>query len=176
MILCGCVSENNLPVRDARPLRLRMWGKRPNVHFTFEDMLRGMFGRVPDPFVDLIDIAVYVYCADQAVPRGEPTDRNFGEDWRRRLFFRLPVREPARWNDSETQRLLVAALSFLTEDEYDFRFEPLREEEPTQNYFRFTSPTAPGGGPRRRSSFTRADSTRWAAPSRRRWSTDARSA
>src|SRR5262249_10844971 len=34
--------------------------------------------------------------------------------------------------------------SFLSEDEYDFRFFPLREGPPTQNYFRFTEAGARG--------------------------------
>jgi hypothetical protein len=100
-----------------------------------------MLGDVAGPFLDLIDLAVYVYCADQAVSRGAPTDRNFGEDWRRRLHFRVPVRCPDLWNDSVTGGLLVEALSFLSEDEYHFRFEPLRDPPPLQSYF----PYAAGG-------------------------------
>jgi 7-cyano-7-deazaguanine synthase in queuosine biosynthesis len=115
-----------------------MWGPQANVNFAFEDVRRAMFGDVPAAFLDLIDIAVYAYCADQAVPRGELTDRNFGEDWRRRLFFRIPVRHPELWNDPETTRLLVFVLSFLSEDQYDFQFEPLAEPPPSQNYFAFT--------------------------------------
>src|SRR5262249_15221652 len=38
---------------------------------------------------------------------------------------------------------LTATLSFLSEDEYDFEFVPLKEEEPLQGFFRF--PAAPGG-------------------------------
>jgi hypothetical protein len=138
VILCGGAPEGALPVPDPHPLRLRMWGPHRNVHFAFEDMRKGLWGDVPSPFLDLIDVAVYVYCADQAVRRGADTDRNFGEDWRRRLFFRIPVRDPALWNHAETKQALVAALSFLTEDVYDFRFNPLRQAEPIQSYFRFT--------------------------------------
>jgi hypothetical protein len=108
-------------------------GPHPIVRVSFDELVRPLFGEVPDPFRDLLDVAVYVYIADRAAPRGDPTDRGFGKDWRRRLSFCIPVRQPDRWNDSALRLLLVGALSFLSEDEYDFRFEPLREEPPLQH-------------------------------------------
>src|ERR1700690_2563531 len=56
-------------IGDKPPVRLQMWGPRSNVHLKIEDVRRAMFAEVPSAFLDLIDIAVYIYCADQAVPR-----------------------------------------------------------------------------------------------------------
>src|SRR5262245_50195003 len=126
VILCGPVPQGNLPARDSDPLRLRLWEPGRNVHLAVEDVRRAMFGDVPAPFLDLIDLAAFVYAADQAVPRGSPEDWGFGAGWRRRLFFRVAVRDPALWNSPRVAGRLVSALSFLSEDEYHFQFEPLR--------------------------------------------------
>jgi hypothetical protein len=135
VILCGDAAETDLP--NWQVLRLRAWGPYPNIHFAYEDVCLAMGSDIPLRFLDLLDLAVYVYVADRAISRGEPTDRHFGKDWRRELCFRIPVREPDRWNDPVTRGLLVSALGFLSEDEYDFRFEPLRDPRPAQGYIRF---------------------------------------
>jgi 7-cyano-7-deazaguanine synthase in queuosine biosynthesis len=122
-----------------------MAGPGQNVRLCFEDVNRALCGNVPSPFRDLLDIAVYVYVADQAFRRGSLTDRHFGADWRRRLCFHIPVRDPDLWKETEVMQLLVSALSFLTEDEYGFQFERLVSGVPIQNYFRFID----GDGARR---------------------------
>jgi 7-cyano-7-deazaguanine synthase in queuosine biosynthesis len=141
-VCCGGAPERDLPCGDV--LRLRMWGQHRNVRFVYEDVLRGMWGEVPAPLRDLIDVAVYVYAADRAIARCDYDDPEFGAGWRRRLFFRVPVRHPDLWNDPETSRLLAAVLSFLSEDEYHFRFEPLEHEEPFQHYARVIDGDSPG--------------------------------
>src|SRR5436190_23134916 len=121
-ILCGNVREGGVPFDVRRPLRLRMWGPGANVHLTIEDIRRRMYRDVPAQFLDLIDLAVFVYCADQVVPRGSEADVEFGPDWRRKLFFRVPVRSPDLWNDDRVRTELVSTLAFLSEDEYHFEF------------------------------------------------------
>jgi 7-cyano-7-deazaguanine synthase in queuosine biosynthesis len=135
VILCGGAAETHLPNWPQH--RLRAWGPHPNIHFAYEDVCRAMGSDIPLPFLDLLDLAVYVYVADRAISRGDTTYRHFGKAWRRELCFRMPVREPDRWNDPVTKGLLVSALGFLSEDEYDFRFEPLRDPRPAQGYIRF---------------------------------------
>jgi hypothetical protein len=88
VILCGPVDCKQLPVTDRRPLRLVLWGAGRNIRFQYEQMRRWMCGDAPPVFRDLIDIAVYVYVADQAIRRGNGTDQDLGKSWRRRLFSR----------------------------------------------------------------------------------------
>src|SRR5438067_90058 len=97
-ILCGPVGDGPLPFEDPHPLRLRLGGPQRNVHLTIRDVRRAMVKPVPAVFLDLIEIAAYVYCADQAIPRGGAGVQDLGENWRRRLFFRIPVRAPEFWN------------------------------------------------------------------------------
>ena len=78
---------------------------------------------VPDAFIDLLDLATFVYCADQSLPRGSPLDADFGAAWRRVLHLAVPVRRPEVWGRPDIRDALTRALSFLSEDEYHFHFE-----------------------------------------------------
>lgn len=133
-ILCGAASAGGLPVKDPKPLRLRRWGRAANVHLIIEDISRAMYKDVPSAFLDLLDIAAYVYCADQAITRGGSGAQDFGNKWRRQLFFRIPVRHPRFWQGDTVAQLLVDALSFLSEDEYQFEFCELKDAPPFQSY------------------------------------------
>src|SRR6516225_5890793 len=138
-ILCATASDGSLPFKDPRPLRLRMWGQKRNVHLTIQDVSRAMMKTLPPVFLDLIDIATYVYCGDQAVRRGGDGVLDFGENWRRNIFFRIPVRKPAFWKSASVLDQLVSTLSFLSEDEYHVDFEMLTQDHPFESYLEFNS-------------------------------------
>src|SRR5262249_8976421 len=139
---CGSVGEGSLPVVDKDPVRLRMWGSHSNVHLKIEDVREAMYKDVPSVFLDLIDIAVYVYCADQAITRGGGGIQDGGEigqNWRRTLFFRIPVRNPDVWESRSILPQLISTLSFLSEDEYHFEFEHLKKDTSLQGYLDFNA-------------------------------------
>jgi len=138
VILCGSVSAGNLPFGADRPVRLRVHGQRRNVTLVVDDIRRSMFSDVPGRFVDLLEIATCVYVADQAVTRGGSGVSNVGEDWRRKLFFRIAVREPDFWNNPAVLQPLTQTLAFLSEDQYFFEFEKLRDPSAFQSYFKLT--------------------------------------
>ena len=141
-ILCGDVSYENLPFGRDKPLHLYLWGSRENVSLRISDIPEHLLRDIPDEFRDLIEIATFVYCADQAVSRGGDGADNFGADWRRKLFFRIPVRNPDLWNSQALKQKLIETLSFLSEDEYYFDFVTLKEQPATQQHldFNMTSP------------------------------------
>src|SRR5262249_31807922 len=66
-------------------------------------------------------------------------------NWRRVLHFAVPVRRPELWSDRCVNSALVAALSFLTEDEYHFRFASRRTTDPTAGYGLFRGGRFGGG-------------------------------
>jgi hypothetical protein len=117
-------------VRDPRPLRLTTLGSRPNVFLDIEGLTSPLWQQVPAVLLDLLDLAAFVYSADQVVARGDPRDADLGAKWRRRLFFRVALREPDRWQPEPVQRALADALSFLSDDEYYFQFVSPRHEQP----------------------------------------------
>lgn len=82
---------------------------------------------------DLLEIATYVYVADQAVSRGGTTQFEYGQKWVRRLDFRIPVREYEIWSDPEVSGLLAEALSFASGDVYRFHFG----QQPTNEFPQF---------------------------------------
>lgn len=122
VVICGgvpAVCEDS----DPTVLRLRLYGPGANVKREGDDLRDGVYDRFPPAFADLLDIAAYVYAADQAVTRRQ-AGGDFERNWRRCLSFRIPVREPDRWRSAEVGEALVSVLSFLSEDEYHFQFEP----------------------------------------------------
>ena len=93
-----------------------------------------MVRNVPDLLIDLIEIATYVYCADQAISRGGRVQVGMGADWRRSFRFVIPVRNPDHWNHRSVLEPLCSTLSFLSEDDYAFEFEKATNPVPFQDY------------------------------------------
>jgi 7-cyano-7-deazaguanine synthase in queuosine biosynthesis len=139
LVRCGAASGATLPGRGRGALCLNTGGDDANVHVKFEDVRTAMWKDLPAPFLDLIDVATYVYVADQASSREGTREDDFGGGWRRRLHFAIPVRCPALWQSSSVRTALLEALSFLTEDEYHFHFEPWAEPRQVDGYFKFST-------------------------------------
>ncbi|MFH1980364.1 MAG: hypothetical protein ABIL58_00840 [Pseudomonadota bacterium] len=136
-ILCGDVTRDALLFDEKKPISLHLWGRGENVSLRIKDINSQLLKNIPSQFHDLVEIATYVYCADQAVTRGGDGVDNFGENWRRRMFFRIAVRNPDLWNSSPLKDLLIETLSFLSEDEYHFDFVKLEKQPPNQTYLEF---------------------------------------
>jgi 7-cyano-7-deazaguanine synthase in queuosine biosynthesis len=136
-IICGDVTRDALPFDEKKPLSLRFWGTGENVSLRIGDIRSQLLKDIPSTFHDLVEIATYIYCADQAITRGGNGVDNFGENWRRRLFFRIAVRNPDLWNSSPLKDQLIETLSFLSEDEYYFDFVKLIRQPPTQTHLEF---------------------------------------
>lgn len=105
-------------------------GEGKNVNLRIDYITRTMLGNVPDLLIDLLEVAAYVYCADQRLGRGSDKLTNFGENWRRSLHFSIPVRHPEVWQQDDVQELLVGTLGFLSDDSYSFDFH--RANAPAQ--------------------------------------------
>ena len=97
-------------------------GEAKNVNLRIDYITRTMLGNVPDLLIDLLEVAAYIYCADQRLGRGSDKLTNFGENWRRSLHFSVPVRLPEVWQHSDVQELLAETLGFLSDDSYSFDF------------------------------------------------------
>ncbi len=138
-ILCGDVSYGDLPFGRDKPLCLHLWGPRKNIALCISDIPEHLLQDIPPHFRDLIEIATFVYCADQAVVRGGDGTQNFGANWRRKLFFRIPVRNPDLWNSPALKERLIETLSFLSEDEYYFDFVLLKAQPATQKQLEFNA-------------------------------------
>jgi len=88
------------------------------VNLHLGDLSRPMADNIPDVLTDMLDIAAYIYCADQFTTRGTELMTNMGADWRRKFRLKIPVRCPDVWGKDSVREALVETLGFLSEDEF----------------------------------------------------------
>ena len=143
-IICGGITAPG-GTGAATKLALNLWEDRRgcNVWLKIEDLHEQLYKTIPPQFHDLLEIATYVYCADQNIRRGALDVQTLGENWRRRMHFHIPVRKPAMWNKAEVKKTLQDTLGFLSDDFYEFTFTAATNAPPLQKYFDFDTGTAP---------------------------------
>ena len=141
LILCGGVPAPRR-AREDQAVRLNLDGDEPNVDLEIIDISRRLSSDVPDVLTDLVEIASYVYCADQVIARGGEGVVAFGDRWRRNLTFHIPVRLPSLWSSKNSVDVLQRTLSVLSEDNYRFHFSQRSNAVPMQQYLKFDG-TAP---------------------------------
>lgn len=143
LVVCGGARASNPPI-GGTALDLRMRGAHPNVDLQINMLADAVTAPVPGGLLDLVDIATYVYCADQAVTRGGDGVENVGAEWRRRLHFVVPVRAPDLWNSEPARAALTGTLGFLSDDDYSFEFVPLKDGPEFQSYMFGEADRGPG--------------------------------
>lgn len=138
-VICGNASAKGISDDPKNDIRLRLSGVQGegNITLRIEDIHSKMFSSVPAKFHDLLEIATYVYSADQVIRRGADDVDTFGDGWRRDLHFVVPVRDPDFWSSAQVQDTLCSTLGFLSDDQYRFDFVKLDQEHPFQQYLQF---------------------------------------
>jgi hypothetical protein len=114
--------------------------RRVNLHIA--DISGPLADNIPDVLTDMLEIAAYVYCADQFTTRGTSQMTKMGAEWRRRFRFKIPVRNTDLWSSPEIAGALRETLGFLSEDEFEFEFVPASKSLPIQSYLGFSDPAA----------------------------------
>lgn len=109
---------------DANRIALDVQGAGGNVNLRISDISRTMVADVPDLLLDLLEVAAYVYCADQRATRGSEKLSKAGKDWSRDMRFVIPVRQPQLWSSAAVRDALQETLGFLSDDVYEFSFVP----------------------------------------------------
>lgn len=117
--------------------KLRTAGPGKNVTVELNDIGRQFHQDIAPALVDLIEIAAFVYVADQMQHRGADDVETMGANWRRRMRFEIPVRVPALWKSPAVGDGLLELLSFLSEDEYDFAFTQYKNPPALHSYLSF---------------------------------------
>ncbi len=137
VVLCGEAAADTNPAGAQSVLRLQNGEAGRNVYLHIEQISNSLATDVPPQLVDLVEIATFVYVADQAHTRGGAGVEDMGANWRRSLHFEIPVRCLDFWQSSEVMTALRDVLSFLSEDEYSFRFRPYQSPPPFEGYLNF---------------------------------------
>ncbi len=122
LVVCGGVA--GVPgARDVLEMDVNApEGTPQKVNLRLGDLCARMVQDVPAVLADLLEVASYVYCADQFTRRGRDGMRSMGAEWRRQFRFIIPVRRPDLWNRRDVIEALCETLGFLSEDAYAFEF------------------------------------------------------
>ncbi len=132
LVLCGEAGPRGSKALG-HAVNLDLHSHHANINLKVTDISERMSATLPDVLLDLIEVATYVFCADQAIGRG--TEYDTGEKWRRSFDFFIPVRLPDLWSSDAVRTALIDVLSFLSDDEYDFSFSELKNRPSAQLYF-----------------------------------------
>jgi hypothetical protein len=145
VILCGGAPKPPRAKRE-RLLELRLGSGEDDVKLRITDITNRLSSELPDELTDLVELASYVYCADQAITRGGDGVVAFGRNWRRKFSFHVPVRKPDLWGSEPVLAALRNTLGFLSEDEYEFHFFKQRTPAPMQTYLELAPDGEPADG------------------------------
>ncbi|WP_112324477.1 hypothetical protein [Oceanibium sediminis] len=104
------------------PLTIRINGDIPTFRLLTDTICARALHEIEPRLLDLLEIATTVFAADSSIKRGGDTRRDMGQDWRRRLNFKIPVRHPAFWSGDAVHQALRDAVTFLTDDRVSFEF------------------------------------------------------
>jgi hypothetical protein len=136
VVLCGGLPRPQQR-RGQKHLELSLADQDGNIGLKIRDISEKAVANIADILLDLIDVASYVYCADQAITRGGNGVDKMGAEWRRDLVFRIPVRKREIRERPTVAGPLAEMLGFLSEDTYQFQFQDLTERPPAAQYFDF---------------------------------------
>lgn len=138
-IICGGAAATVPTACEADAVRLHLYGSDDDNKITLQidDIRKQMYRDVPARFHDLLDIATYVFAADQAIARGARDVETFGAGWRRRLHFVIPVTDMEFWRSDKVLKCLVGTLGFLSDDHYSFDFVPSVNRPAFQGFLNF---------------------------------------
>ena len=140
-VFCGGVTggrpKNALRIDVNAPV-----GSPNRINLEISDILRPLADNIPALLIDMLEIAAYIYGADQFTTRGTSQMTDMGAHWRRKFRFKMPVRQFAVWNRPEIATALQETLEFLSEDEFEFEFVQASDSSPLQSYLAFSDPSA----------------------------------
>lgn len=125
-IICGGVKHT--PKDANKALYLDVHGAGQNIELKIEDIKDTLMANLPAVLVDLLEVASYVYCADQRTGRGNQYLQGMGKDWHQLMSFVIPVRELSVWNKPEVKNALSDCLRFLSDHTYEFEFVQAEEK------------------------------------------------
>ena len=97
-------------------------GPRPTFRLRTERIAAAAVRDLDAAALDLLDVAAATFYSDGRISRGGRARADMGADWHRNLRLTIPVRLPDLWGRSDVSASLVAALNFLTGDQFEFRF------------------------------------------------------
>ncbi len=137
-VLCGGTSGQQMFGFKTHRLQLGRDTNNEQIRLDIRAISERMVQDIPAIMRDLLEIATYVYVADQVVCRGGEKEFEYAEKWHRVFVLKIPVREYDIWSHEEIREHLEETLHFLSGDSYTFQFI-LRDAE-SPKYFKVEEP------------------------------------
>lgn len=136
LVLCGgtILTARTKAWREAPKVRLQLGRGKKHLHLRIHHITRKIAGGLPPEALDLLEIAAYVYAADQLVTRGGTKEFEYGLKWRRHFRLEIPVRCHELWSRQDVQQKLATTLGFLSDDDFEFGFAKLTKSQPVERY------------------------------------------
>jgi hypothetical protein len=106
-------------------------GEADTAPIRLHELTRKLLCELPERFVDLLEVASYVYSADQFARRDSLAMPDMGAGWRRSFKFNLAVRDLTFWTRQDVQQQLVSTLGFASDDRYVRLHQASPEKAPT---------------------------------------------
>jgi hypothetical protein len=137
LILCGGaqLSSRKQAWHLAKSVELRINEDPGCVNCKISDIAEKLAANLTPLELDLLEIAAYIYGADQATTRGGTTRIDYGEAWYRNFRFEIPVRRRDFWSSTEVQDDLSRTLHDLSGDNFEFSFSSPPKRPKTPAYF-----------------------------------------
>lgn len=119
-------------------VQLRTFGPEANVNVKVENIAKVFTKSLRPRILDLLELAAFVFAADTSSVRdGAWREGGSIEPWSRDFKFVVSVRDLDFWNQQEINEELVRLLGFISEDKFEFVFQPLGTPPSKPEYFEF---------------------------------------
>jgi len=112
-----------------------------NLHLKLTNVTHVILKNLDARALDLLELASFIYYADNEIRRGSETDI-LAKSWKRNLTFVVPCRNPDLWNSDSVNDHLRRMLGFLSGDEYRFHFVKAKPH-PQQAFLEFQTHSLP---------------------------------
>lgn len=117
--------------------RLNLFGKDQMNVFPQVSLFAEYFQEVKARLIDFIEIATFIYVADQRMVRCQGLTDPHAFRWHRKFNMIIAVRDVDFWNRPDVKKTLETLLQFLSDDKYCFQFVRMIECPPQQQYLIF---------------------------------------
>lgn len=136
LFLCNTVTRSARaePWQSLDPVHFNFGLGTRDIHLNIHHLTDKMSANASPVIADLLEIAAVVYAADQFVRRGGAKEFEYGQSYRRYFRFEIGVRRPEVWRQEHVRHALIEALSFLTDDDYEFVFSQNKSPRPFKSY------------------------------------------
>lgn len=137
LFLCGWVDSGNRPNEERHIVRLATFGDEQNVNVRIEDVAQAFSKDLSPRLEDLLEIAAYLYAADSSAKREGAWTDDAVEPWQRDFRFVIPVKDLSFWQREDVQQLMIAAITFISNDKVSFEFVQASDARPRQGFLEF---------------------------------------